>query len=103
MAGDLKFQAYRGDLGPDYVDFRGDNLKGSPVDEHRTIVETRIKDGDLPEGVTVDMILSMAKTANALFAILTSMQPTFAGALSGILGLDGEGPVKLAVRLYDED
>lgn len=100
---DLKLQIYRGELGPEYVDFRGDLFKGSPEDEHRTVLEVRIKDTDLPEGMTDEDIKGMAESANKLFALLGKVQPSFAGPLSSVFGLAGSGPVKLATRVYDED
>lgn len=95
---DIKLQVYRGDLGPDYVDFRGDLLKGSPDDEHRTVAEYRENDdADIAD------LLATAPIINKQFAKLTEKQPAALQPLASLVGLSGSGPVKMALRIYDND
>lgn len=103
---DIKLQAYRGESGPDYVDFRKSTgaFIGSPEDEHRTILEARVNDDDLAElGMTETEFFEACASANKLLAILYSKQPSSAGALANMIGLAGHGPVKIGIRAYDND
>lgn len=96
---DVKLQVYRGDAGPDHVDFRESTggFLGSPEDEHRTVAE-----GENIDEETAALVLEAAPIINKLFARMTAQQQSFGKDLATLLGLAGSGPVKLAVRLYDE-
>lgn len=95
---DIKLQVYRGELGPEYVDFRGDGLQGSPVDEHRTVAEFRTHDEEV-----VAEILTAAPSVNRLLARFSAGQNSSFGNLASLVGLGGSGPVKAAVRIYGDD
>lgn len=96
---DIKLQAYRGDSGPDKVDFRKSTgaFLGSPDDEHKTILEYRVEDD--PTGTEFEILGEM----NDLLSKMTSVQPDAVGQLAGMVGLEGSGPVKLAFRIFDND
>jgi len=113
---DLKLQAYRGDSGPADIDFRKSTggYKGSPEDEHRTIAEVRMPDYVLDSPIEVvdpetGLSIQFANrrsaliVANSILADVASGQPDQLGDLATIVGLDGNGPVKLALRVFDND
>lgn len=101
---DIKLQAYRGDLGPEKVDFRGENFVGSPEDEHRTALEARVTEEDLAElGLTEEEFFASLVSTNKILALVASKQHDSTGNLASLLGLSGSGPVKVAVRAYDND
>lgn len=103
---DIKLQAYRGDAGPEKVDFRQSTggFIGSPEDEHRTAIEARVTDEDLTElGLTEEEFLASLASANKVLALLASKQHGSTGNLASLLGLSGSGPVKVAIRAYDND
>lgn len=95
---DIKLQVYRGNLGPEYVDFRGAGNVGAPEDNHRTVAEYRENDdADIAD------ILATAPTLNKHLAKLTEKQPSAFGPVATLVGLGGDGPVKMALRIYDND
>ncbi len=107
---DIKLQLYRGDLPASHVDFRkegfveGEGFRGSPEDEHRTAFEGRITDEDLSElGITQDEFLASLRTTNKVLALVTAKQHPSTGNLASLVGLGGAGPVKVAVRAYEDD
>lgn len=110
MANDLKFQVYRGDAGPEKWDLTGDNFIGSPEDEHATWGEVENIDEDLERVLTdpesLGQIIEPGDNALVVFnrigAILTAQSPKWVENLATLLGLDGDGPVKIAARLYTE-
>lgn len=95
---DIKLQVYRGELAPEYVDFRGAGFKGSPEDEHRTVAEFRTHD----EGIVAE-ILATAPSVNRLLSRFSTGQDSNLGQLASLVGLGGAGPVKAAVRIYSDD
>ena len=97
MKPDVKLQIYRGDTPANHVDFRGDGFLGSPDDEHRTVVE-----GENVDQGFVDAVLNFGPQLNAMFDKLTSEQPAALEHVADALGLNGNGPVRLAIRVYDE-
>jgi len=94
---DVKLQIFRGDTPADHVDFRGDGFLGSPDDEHRTVVE-----GENVDSAFVDAVLAIGPKLNAMFDTLTEAQPGALAQVATALGLSGKGPVRLALRVYDE-
>ena len=94
---DVKLQVFRGDTPADHVDFRGDGFLGSPQDEHRTVVE-----GENVDQGFVDAVLNFGPQLNAMFDKLTAAQPSALASVADALGLHGEGPVRLAIRVYEE-
>ena len=94
---DVKLQVFRGDTPSSHVDFRGDGFIGSPDDEHRTVAEAENVDDGF-----VQAALTFGPEVNAMFDKLTSKQPSAFAALATALGLGGHGPVRLAIRVYDE-
>lgn len=93
---DVKLQIYRGDTPSDHTDFRVSTggFIGSPADEHRTIREFRTDD---------ESWLERAKPINAAFDALTAEQPEIFAPIANLLGLSGSGPIRLGIRVYDND
>lgn len=113
---DIKLQAYRGESGPTDIDFRKSTggFKGSPEDEHRTIAEVRVDDDFIDRQIEVvdpetdTLLLSTSRrnaiaVANSILADVTQGQPDELGNVADLVGLEGSGPVKLAIRIYDND
>jgi hypothetical protein len=103
---DAKLQIYRGDVGPDHVDFRKStgSFLGSPEDEHSTVLEVRVTDEDLTElGLSQEQFLDACAEANKVLAFFASKQPAGLLTVTELLGLDGNGPIKLAIRAFDND
>ena len=89
---DLKLQAYRGEATAQDWDFRKSTggFKGSPEDEHRTLAEQRISDeiaAELP-----DAIVYVNNLLEGLEVAVPDLAP-----------IPGSGPVKLALRVFDND
>ena len=98
LMADIKLQVYRGELPPEHVDFRGDGFKGSPEDEHRTILEYREDDPAEIEALKEDL-----PALNRRLARFAAKQGGRAGDIAKVLGLGGSGPVKVAGRIYEND
>lgn len=99
---DIKLQVYRGETPPEHVDFRGEGFRGSPEDEHRTVAEFRTKD----EAIVAE-IIETAPSVNRLLEMFTRGADGAAGNnlghLASLVGLDGSGSPKIAVRVYEDD
>lgn len=99
---DLKPQIYRGPIPVDDVDFRGIHRRGeADGDHHRTIsfpglkLEQRVPDGDA--------WLEKCRQLNIAVEPFVAMFGEIAGRVASFLGLGGEGPIKFALRVYDND
>lgn len=116
---DIKLQAYRGEAGPTDVDFRKSTggFKGSPQDEHSTVAEVRIDDAEVTDteeriGKALDE-LNAARDEGLLFAALGFANTIIAEVVSKVdqsqvaqlleSFAPGSGPLKVAIRAYDND
>jgi hypothetical protein len=95
---DIKIQVVRGETPSDHVDFRSPNgLGAKDGDFHTTAVEfTNVDDK------TVEYVLDMAPVVNEFFDQLSALQPPQLSAVASALGVEGEGPFRIQVRVYDE-
>jgi len=97
----IKLHVYRtemGDDGTESCDYRGKGEHGAGQnDQHRTIGEI--------DPATEDQIhdaLEAGPAMNRQFAQMVMAQPSFAGAIASVLGLEGDGPVGLRLGVWDQ-
>ena len=94
----IKLHVYRGEnAGDESCDYRGEKFIGSPVDEHRTVLEI-----DPADDVLVRQALMLGPDLNGLLKSLTDAQPAALGQVASALGLKGEGKVGLRLGVWDE-
>lgn len=94
----VKLHVFRGeDDGTHSCDYRGDKFIGSPVDEHRTVLEI-----DPANEATVTAVIAKGPELNALLKDLTDAQPDALGPIASALGLKGTGKVGLRLGVWDE-
>ena len=102
---DIKLQAYQGT--EDRADRRGDLNLGKdtdPVDRHMTLLEYRIPDEFAAAAITeLDVVNdSLAGAMESLSDLATDNGFDLAEKLLAAR-LDGEGPIRLGFRVYDND